>query len=278
MTRSCLTIILLTLSHYIHATTEVPGPSVILDNASCIQCHEQLNQPLIDDWLASSHAASNPVTDCVSCHGPLHNAIASHARRNDTCIHCHGGSKGPVSHSYLNSKHGILMQLETGDYNWNQKLENANYRAPSCAYCHMHAGNHQLRLQQTIQNACHDCHAPRYLSRQHLNGQEMYRIATLKIEEAETLIRQARPHYSRDELATTDNLLKQMQQHLRHVKLGIGHLSPDYQWWHGQPALDGDLLRIKGSIGELKREKEIGKIQSAESVNDTHSKTTRDHP
>jgi hypothetical protein len=29
--------------------------------------------------------------------------------------------------------------------------------------------------------------------------------------------------------------------------------SPDYQWWHGQPALDGDLLRIKGAVGELYR-------------------------
>jgi len=41
--------------------------------------------------------------------------------------------------------------------------------------------------------------------------------------------------------------------HLKNLYLGIGHQSPDYQWWHGQPALDGDLLRIKGAVGELYR-------------------------
>jgi hypothetical protein len=33
----------------------------------------------------------------------------------------------------------------------------------------------------------------------------------------------------------------------------VGHQSPDYQWWHGQPALDGDLLRIKGVVAERER-------------------------
>ena len=50
-----------------------------------------------------------------------------------------------------------------------------------------------------------------------------------------------------------------MQKHLRNVYLGIGHQSPDYQWWHGQPALDGDLLRIKDYIGELYRIDNLGK-------------------
>jgi hypothetical protein len=44
-----------------------------------------------------------------------------------------------------------------------------------------------------------------------------------------------------------------MQSHARNVRLGVGHQSPDYQWWHGQPALDGDLLRIKGLIAEHER-------------------------
>lgn len=39
--------------------------------------------------------------------------------------------------------------------------------------------------------------------------------------------------------------------HLKNVCLGVGHQSPDYQWWHGQPALD--MPRIKGAVGELHR-------------------------
>jgi hypothetical protein len=43
------------------------------------------------------------------------------------------------------------------------------------------------------------------------------------------------------------------ERHLNNLYLGIGHQSPDYQWWHGQPALDGDLLRIRGALDELDR-------------------------
>jgi hypothetical protein len=50
-----------------------------------------------------------------------------------------------------------------------------------------------------------------------------------------------------------DSLFTSMQTHGRNVRLGAGHQSPDYQWWHGQPALDGDLLRIKGVIAERER-------------------------
>jgi hypothetical protein len=50
-----------------------------------------------------------------------------------------------------------------------------------------------------------------------------------------------------------DAFFVDMQSHARNVRLGVGHQSPDYQWWHGQPALDGDLLRIKGLIAEHER-------------------------
>ena len=33
----------------------------------------------------------------------------------------------------------------------------------------------------------------------------------------------------------------------------LAHQSPDYQWWLGQAALDGSLLRIKGALGEARR-------------------------
>jgi hypothetical protein len=50
-----------------------------------------------------------------------------------------------------------------------------------------------------------------------------------------------------------------MQAHGRNVRLGVGHQSPDYQWWHGQLALDGDLLRIKGLIGDRERDRELAR-------------------
>ncbi len=63
----------------------------------------------------------------------------------------------------------------------------------------------------------------------------------------------AEKQFSKDELGLIKKQFTKMQQHLNNVYLGVVHQSPDYQWWHGQPALDGDLIKIKGLISDLKR-------------------------
>ncbi|MCK5263266.1 MAG: hypothetical protein KAJ92_06240, partial [Gammaproteobacteria bacterium] len=75
--------------------------------------------------------------------------------------------------------------------------------------------------------------------------------ARKKVREADSLIQQAENEFSEQQLLPAKQQRLKMQQHLINVSLGAGHQSPDYQWWHGQPALDGDLLRIKGFISEL---------------------------
>jgi hypothetical protein len=54
--------------------------------------------------------------------------------------------------------------------------------------------------------------------------------------------------------AAVANLLEATERHLRNVRLGAGHQSPDYQWWQGQPALDGDLIRLRGAVAQALRE------------------------
>ena len=48
--------------------------------------------------------------------------------------------------------------------------------------------------------------------------------------------------------------LASVARHLANVRLGAGHQSPDYQWWHGQPALDGDLIRLREVVARAARE------------------------
>ena len=86
----------------------------------------------------------------------------------------------------------------------------------------------------------------------------MLEIARKKVREATKLLSQASVEFSDAKLIPAKKIMEKMQQHLRNVYLGAGHQSPDYQWWHGQPALDGDLLRIKGLISELHRKKKGG--------------------
>jgi hypothetical protein len=251
-----------------YATEDIPSSTMVLENTACIQCHEKESRQLVEDWRSSAHATSDPVVGCIDCHGRLHKETSSHARRDESCIDCHGGEKGPVVHSYSSSKHGTLMRIEKNGYDWNLPFELANYRAPGCGYCHMRQSNHNVsatvrhdlmsdleteEVQDGTRAVCQDCHSPRYITHLFSNGEAMLEIARMKVREANKLIETAAAEFTKTELEPVRELMKKMRQHLRNVFLGVGHHSPDYQWWHGHPALDGDLLRIKGNIAELRR-------------------------
>lgn len=265
----CLSIITVNLfAAEAMSSDALPSDTAVLENSACIHCHEKQDSALIKDWRSSVHATVDPVVNCVSCHSALHKNMAAKARHDETCIDCHGGKKSPVVHSYSSSKHGTLMQLEKNTYDWKQSFELAKYRAPGCGYCHMHQNNHDIsstvrhdlmsdieieNVQDETRAVCQDCHSPRYITRLFSNGEAMLEIARKKVREADALIEQAEKTFSDAELKSAKKHKQKMQQHFKNVHLGVGHQSPDYQWWHGQPALDGDLLRIKDSIGELYR-------------------------
>ena len=137
----------------------------------------------------------------------------------------------------------------------------------------MHKGNHNVsvsvrvwnameeidtaereRVQDVMRAVCQECHSPRYITRLFDNGERMLDIGRMKVQEAARVLEQAESAFTAAQLAAAREHFVRMQSlHLKNIYLGIGHQSPDYQWWHGQPALDGDLLRIKGAVGELHR-------------------------
>ena len=266
-----LTFILGIISVQAHAIDN-PAPSGVFENSACIECHEKDNRQLINDWRNSAHASTQPAVDCIACHGKLHQRTASIARRDSACIDCHGGKKSPVVHSYATSKHGVIMQLEKNSYDWQQPLAMANYRVPGCSYCHMHQAEHNVNNMirsnlmdpkaadesgMKVRMGCEGCHAPRYITSLLVNGEDMLEIARKKVREANVLVTQASKVFGDNELEPAREIIQTMQKHLKNVYLGVGHQSPDYQWWHGQPALDGDLLRIKGFIGDLHRKRSL---------------------
>ena len=224
----------------------------MLSNGQCIQCHEKTQADLIERWRTSLHAKSASLVDCVACHGTAHDNVAIKARQDQVCINCHGGAKDPVVHSYSSSKHGVLMKMEATRRDWTKPLATANYRSPGCAYCHMHAGEHDVgisvrqdimqeseNVQDVMRAVCMDCHSPRYITRLLENGEAMLEIARKKVREADVLIKQAASEFSEQQLLPLRQQRLKMQQHLANVSLGAGHQSSDYQGWHGQPALDG---------------------------------------
>jgi hypothetical protein len=204
----------------------------------CVECHAARDPALVAQWRTGPHASA---ADCVACHGDRHGALPA-ARADSACTSCH---EGAVAHSYATSKHGVLIRIGRPD--WTQPLERGRHRAPGCAYCHLHDGDHGdtmdvSRGPEVREWVCSGCHAPRYVREQLDAG------ARLKVEEADQI---AARHPMGDNASA--DLLTSARRHARNVRLGAGHQSPDYQWWHGQPALDGDLIRLRDAVARAAR-------------------------
>ncbi len=241
------------------ALADAPPPPGPFTDAECIACHTERDQGLIRQWNEGPHSTASGV-GCNSCHGDRHQDSGTRARKDQGCTGCH---EGPTSHSYATSKHGIITALEAGRQDGRKSLRRGNYRTPGCGYCHLHDGDHgdsmaPERGPTVRQWICAACHSPRYVREQFANGKRQLEIADLKLAEGEALITSA------DKLQPKVRLkLRQgLSRHRKNIVLGVGHQSPDYQWWHGQPALDGDLIRIRDAITESRQRKPSGKMHN----------------
>jgi mono/diheme cytochrome c family protein len=175
------------------------------------------------------------------------------AMAGKTCVDCHAGA---AERSYALSKHGVIARIEAG---------RERRRTPDCAACHAFeakapAPQHYVKktsrteAREQATAGCGACHSPRYVTEQLAAAQRGLAIGEMKRREAETLVELARKEVSAAELAQIEKLFATLRdQNLRELRLGLAHQSPDYQWWLGQAALDGSLLRIKGTLGEARR-------------------------
>lgn len=226
---------------------------------TCLECHRERNGALVAAWEKSRHAQAG--LGCEACHGEEHDGtMARRARPVEACVSgCHERERG----SHTLSKHGVIAVLEGERLDFSLPLKEGNQRAPSCAYCHLHDTEHDagagilpliptatvsvesLAVRAEARAApCRDCHSPRFVETWFSTGDKMVEIGRMKVREAEALL-------TRHEDAEAGKILARMKgAHLSNVRLGVGHASPDDQWWHGHPALDGDLLRIKSLAGE----------------------------
>lgn len=153
------------------------------------------------------------------------------------CVACHGEAS-PEVHSYRTSKHGVLARIGTPG------------RVPGCSGCHG-AAAHGPADEEGMAQTCNHCHSPRYVETLQANGKRMVAIGELKQREAQQLLARAGSEHPPEALAVLESRYRDMERHLRNLRLGVAHQSPDYQWWHGHPALDGDLLHLKGAYDAL---------------------------
>ncbi len=147
-----------------HEELAMPTPDV------CGSCHNKQHDQFVDEKrygfpshalameraLDAKHFVDKPkaeVTACLQCHSVAtkcdschtrHRFSAAEARRPEACITCHSGPPHPDDETFFNSKHGQLYLAEGEAWDWSKPLTKGNYPAPTCAYCHMGGGNHQV--------------------------------------------------------------------------------------------------------------------------------------
>jgi len=224
---------------------------------ACVQCH-------------------SVATKCDSCH-TRHRFDPAEARRPEACITCHSGPPHPDDDTYFASAHGRVYREEGDGWDWTRPLARGNYKAPACAYCHLHDRDHGDTMGTATDAAvrgwiCGGCHAPRYVREQIEAGERLAEIARLKLQEAREIATRC-PQVGG---AAVRGPLDSAAHHLRNVRLGAGHQSPDYQWWHGQAALDGDLIRLRDAVALAWREDAASCRAPGEPLSDQAGSRQRD--
>ena len=216
-----------------HQKLRMPTPDV------CASCHSQQHTEFMDEKrfgfpghalameraVDAKHFVDKPkaeVTSCIQCHSVAtkcdschsrHRFSAAEARRPEACITCHSGPPHPDDATFFASKHGQLYKAEGASWDWSKPLKKGNYPGPTCAYCHMGEGKHQVadksiwkfgirqinplsagnavKREQWVE-LCSDCHEPDW-SREQLRGLDAERKrAWGKLYKAESILKSLR--------------------------------------------------------------------------------------
>ncbi|MDH3342661.1 MAG: hydroxylamine oxidoreductase [Gammaproteobacteria bacterium] len=216
-----------------HQALHLPTPDV------CADCHSVQHNQFVDEKrygfpshslaleraMDARHFADKPkaeVTACLQCHSVAskcdschsrHLFSAAEARRSEACISCHSGPPHPDDETYFHSKHGQLYLKEGENWDWSKPLGKGNYPAPTCAYCHMDNGRHQvadkaiwkfglkqvnpltsanqLKRNQWIE-LCADCHEKNWSAEQLKQLDAERKLSWGKLYQAEAVLRDLR--------------------------------------------------------------------------------------
>ncbi|MBW9264970.1 MAG: hydroxylamine oxidoreductase [Candidatus Thiodiazotropha sp. (ex. Lucinisca nassula)] len=216
-----------------HQKLQMPTPAV------CANCHEKQHGEFQDEArygfpshvlameraVDAPHFADKPkaeVQSCVQCHSVAtkcdschtrHRFDAAEARRPEACITCHSGPPHPDDETYFASAHGRLYLAEGKDWDWSKPLTKGNYKAPTCAYCHMDGGRHQVAhkslwkfglrevnphtsqnkvLRQRWIKLCSDCHEEKQAAQWLTELDQERKQAWIKLYRAENVLKDLR--------------------------------------------------------------------------------------
>lgn len=107
----------------------------------CDPCHAQAGATVDSLWSDSlqQYIDGSSLTyrnGCIACH-TRHSFNLEEARKPESCYTCHMGPDHPNYEAYMSSKHGSIYAAMGDDWDWGTPLPEADWDAPTCAYCHM---------------------------------------------------------------------------------------------------------------------------------------------
>lgn len=153
---------------------------------------------------ATCHAIAE--NRCDGCH-TRHDFSLAEARKPNNCGVCHTGLDHYEYEMYMQSYHGMIYLSEGAGWDWTKPLTPQNYKTPSCAFCHMQKGEHNVMKASTAHThmgtslldrgapqykmiregwvkTCQGCHSPRFAKDQLEAMDEAVKVSFTKYREA----------------------------------------------------------------------------------------------
>ena len=132
----------------VHEGQNHPEFKTASDETGCMQCHgtdlvvDETGHPTAETYPSAGIGNVYPngeIGNCIVCHS-RHSFEKAEARKPEACGGCHLGPDHPDIEIYENTKHGQIFDAEGEEWIWDRpygEWEPGDYRAPTCATCHM---------------------------------------------------------------------------------------------------------------------------------------------
>ena len=144
----------------VHEGRNVEGLKTAPSETGCMQCHgteiklDEDGRPTPETWPNAGMGNIYPdgsTGNCSACH-TRHLFSIAEARKPFACASCHLGPDHPDIEIFENSKHGHVYNTQGDEWTWDTApgaWEPGDYRAPTCAVCHM-AGIGELETTHNV--------------------------------------------------------------------------------------------------------------------------------
>jgi len=270
----------------------------------CYACHGTVvklteGTPLPGTWPNVGVGRKNPdgsLGSCTSCH-TRHTFSIVEARKPEACDQCHLGPDHPQIEIYNESKHGTIYHAEGQGWNWRPDdghwQAGRDYRAPTCATCHMSAAadvaaTHDVteRLawelqapltvrpeefkpfpadtnwkaeREKMKRVCLQCHARQWTDAHFVNLDEV--VANYNETYFKPIKRTIDSLYTAGLLSNSRYFDEELEWQFyefwhhegRRARMGAAMMAPDYAWWHGFYELKHRFNHINQKAEELQK-------------------------